>query len=533
MPGVTPLPRETSSQWRLWAAILAAAGLLYFWGLSDRGLLEWDAAYYLGVARTARVGLDWLAERILFGVSADLLRERLLQEGVAVNATAKHGFVLLLVAGSYFFGLGERLSLFISAFFGLATIGVTGRVARILFNRWVGALAMALAALSFTQLHYSRSGLPVTAPTFFVCLGWLLVLTQRDFWAGLSIGFALTCHYNLFWVPPLFFLFLLRQRAEKGMTFAGGALLPPLFFEGGTRLVQWFVYQTPALVSAFQGREGKGRFFSYLEDLYFQTLGQGTSFTGREPFFYLNLMVQWEGILTAGALGVALLWFIRRSKKNFSMPQYSCWVLTVLPLIIWSSFSHPVARAIGVAVPAGAILLAAWSEALYQRIKVHLGKMAPPVGWGLLGAVVAAGCLHLAPLLAVRSGMPEAVTLMRQSGSVKHISSEFPLSRLYVGRLNALDTTLTFYGKDPTRVLSSLYDDGYRFVLMASGRFTSDPNLVKMLEGVRPIFRVPHAFRLSGYEYFNHNGTTREKVLSAPQQIEIYTISDILRGNRA
>ncbi len=46
------------------ALLLVAAGLRW-WGLGQRGLIEWDGAYYLGVVKTVLAGLEWFWNALL------------------------------------------------------------------------------------------------------------------------------------------------------------------------------------------------------------------------------------------------------------------------------------------------------------------------------------------------------------------------------------------------------------------------------------------------------------------------------------
>ena len=132
----------------------------------------------------------------------------------------------------------------------------------------------------------------------------------------------------------------------------------------------------------------------------------------------------------------------------------------------------------------------------------------------------------------MRSGMPAAMAFMRQRGSVRHLSSEFPLSRLYAGRANVLDTTVSFTGKDPRRVLASCYAEGYRFVLIAGGKLVTDPPLLALLKPVEPVFTAPHSFHLTSYEHFVARGEVLRSILSDPEQLQIYDIQQVL-GERA
>jgi hypothetical protein len=126
--------------------------------------------------------------------------------------------------------------------------------------------------------------------------------------------------------------------------------------------------------------------------------------------------------------------------------------------------------------------------------------------------------------------MPAAIAFMRAQGSVRHLSSEFPLSRLHAGRTQVLDTMHTFFGKDARSVLASLYrEDGYRFLLLSGARVRSDAGLVRLAEQARPVFRTPHSIRLTAYEYYDR--AAQRAALSMPEEIVVYEIREILAAN--
>ena len=554
---IAALPVEKShvSPHTLTIGVLLLAAVLRFWGLQTRGLLEWDGAYYLGVAKTMLAGIHWLSSRLLH-IGGDVsLASRLLQEGVAMNTNAKPGFILPVFLGVLVAGPSEMTILAISAFAGIATVYLTGRIASMLFGVRAALLAMLFLGLSFTHLSYSRSGLSVSVSTLFLCLGWFGYLRSlspsaaggssqalRLFWSGCAIGYAFTCHYNLFWIPLVFAGFFafevnghtpIRLIAGRFAMFCLGVIAPLVCFEALTRLAQWMIVRSSTLSAAAAGRWGTGHFMAYFEDLRFQTLGQGHSFSWHDPLFYFRLIAQWEGVGVLCALIVSLCWSLWRLRNHWTPGFISCLALAWIPIVIWSGFYYPVARTVGVAAPAMAILLAAMGDAVYGWGARRFGATARVVGVAFIFLITLCSWRHVQPIMQMRSGMPEAVQFMRTHGSVKHLSSEFPLSRLYVGRTNVLDTWVSFSGKNAREVLQACDRDGYRFILMSVGRFTSDPALVHLLEGVKPVFQTPHSFHLFSYEYFDvTEGVERQRRMrEAPEEIQIYNIRDVLNAH--
>lgn len=538
--------------WLAAIGILAVAAVLRFHGLAARGLVEWDGAYYVGVARTWGAGLQWLFERYVQNAAGSSLSERLLTDGVAVSPTAKHGLIAIMMFGAPLTGFTELLGTGVAAVAAVATIGMCGLVAATAFNRSVALLSMFLLTFSFTHLHYSRSGFPVSVSALCVTIAWFLYLRScaaDEPWplrrrmallAGLMTGLAVTVHYNLFWVPCLFYGLLAWQALRDAIGGSGrdvrhqggiagmfllGSLILPLAFELGTRLLQAFVGASPGLSTAVQGRFGDARLLTYFEEVYLHTVGQGNNFVAREPWFYLRLIGEWEGYGVLAALLASLVWTAVRCDVP-ALVRASCLGIAALPLLIWTLFSFPVARTIGVATPAWAIVSAASACRAYDHLVARNRRLARVCAACGLIVIAAAGTWRARPIWDVRSGMPAALAFMQEHGSVKHISTEFPLSRLLVGRANAIDATVSFQGKDTAQVLRTFETEDYRYLVASGGRFTSDKGLMAMLEDVDPVFRTHHSFRLQAYEYFDRE--VQRAILSSPEQLEVYEIRELL-----
>jgi hypothetical protein len=544
--------------------ILAVAAILRFWNLSERGLVEWDGAHYVGVAKTWGAGLTWLWDRYVLNEAVPSLSERLLTDGVASSTTAKEGFISVLLLGAPFVGFSELLGPAVAACAGVMTIWVCGQVGAAAFNPAVGLLAMFLLTFSFIHLHYSRSGFPMSVATLCLTAAWLLYLRSRNVaqpraWrhrkvlaCGAMTGMAFTVHYNLFWVPPVFVglfawelpqgwlrratsdqSYVVRDAVVKLGLFSIGLLLPLLIFEGGTSIIKSAVEGSSSLSTAVRGRYDDATFLTYFEALRYQIFGAAQEdvslLSAADPLFYVRLIGRWEGYVALVFLFVSLLWIALR--RDLPVPvRISCLAFGALPLAIWSAFSFPVARTIAAATPAWAVVIAASVDEAYRRLQPRIGAHVRLWTACLLVTVAAAGVWRARPIWDVRSGMGAAVEFMRQQGSIKHASTEFPLSRLVVGRQNAIDTTVTFSKSDAAQVLNSLYADGYRFVLASGPSIMADAHLRALLTQARPIFRTHHSTHLHAYEYFSRDA--QRAVLDAPEQIEVYAIRDVLDAVR-
>ncbi len=524
--------------------ILILAGVIRFWNLDQRALIEWDEAYYFGVVKTYRIGFDWFIKNLAYGATTDSLKTQLLEEGIAVNPTAKHGFILILFMFSFIFGVNELLPLIVSVIFGIATIYLTGLIASKIFNWKIGLLSMLLLTFSFFHVHYSRSGYPTSVVIFFVCLGWFFYLSsltcknekkynlkKKTLLSGLSVGYAFTAHYNTYWVFPLFLIFLLLETftnkittqriyflGKKNIIFLTGFIFPLLFFEVGTRILKIYV-ESYAVLTNMPG----SNFFVYSEDLFYQVLGRDTL----KPIsvFYFDLIVRWEGFLVLSLIIASLVWGIFLIKKNHSFLLMSSLAMIFIPLIILSK-SVVVARNIAVVLPATSILIATLIYYIYCKLKSFNSYISIITISLFLVLVFVGGLVHLQPVFSIQSGMPKAISFMQKNGSIKHISSEFYLSRLYAGRMNIFDPVFGFSEQNIRDQVKNLYLQGYKFILIAQTKHNINQRLLELLKDKKPIFTTPHSVRIFSEEYTDDK--IKKKVANLSDQIEVYSIEDLV-----
>ncbi len=532
--------------------ILVTAGFLRFWNLNERGLIEWDEAYYTGVVKTIKAGFDWTIGKITFADKHESLKDALLKEGVAANFGGKHGFILIAFLASIILGFKNHLLLIVSALAGTATVYLTGKIAEKIFTEHklqISLLSMLLLAVSSIHTYYSRSGFSTSLSVFFVYLGLFFYLNSIDYFlkndirhrknifvGGLSIGYSFTVHYNLYWVPIVFFMLLLTEIlikttnnklsawVKRPILFGCGAAIPLFLFELGSFVLKIFIYSSESLKNGLHG----GQFFTFVEEILF--LRQNKTFFNKFSLFYVDLIKNWEGALALIISILALIWITNKIIRNFSLKQTSLISFIIIPFILWSIFNYPIARNIVVSIPALAVLISGFGYELYTK----LFKKSTIMLTITLFIIIIGGILNNLQVLEMKSGMPKAIEFMQKQGSIKHVSSDFYTSRLFVGRENAVDTILPFSNTNAKKKLEELYAKGYKFILISGGnKFVSNPNLVRLLENANPIFSTPNPTHIILYDSFAHlDSETQKKILKEEEKVYVYLAEDIIKNTR-
>lgn len=523
--------------WFLVILVLVLAADVRFWHLQERRLIEWDESYYFGVAKTYRVGFDWFVEKLIYGETKQTLKDTLLDKGIAYSTTAKPGFIFFVFLFSFIFGTEPYLILLVSAISGLATVYLVGYISNKTFGKKESILSMLLLSLSFIHVYYSRSGNTVSVSSLFLFLGlffYFISLSENRlkyaFLSGLMIGYSFTAHYNLFWVPVAFFVIFLYESIikknlliKKYLFFYVGALIPIIFFEIYSKILYNFVAQNNSLIDSLRG----GSFFTYFEELLMQRRGFNLNFST----FYLELITNWEGTIILVLFLVSLIWFLFKQNKKTPIEQFSVVILSLLPFLIFSLFSYPVARNIGIIAPFASMIIAGFILNVFKLIEKINKNLSNNLFSLILIIITISGFWNIQPILDMKSGIPEAIKFMETQGSTKHLTTEFPTSRVYVGRKNAMETRYPFAEKNTEEVLKSFYSEGYKFILLGGNRFTFlDKNLSLMLQKSIPIFTTQNSFKLTAYESLSD--LIKESILSSPDTIEVYSIKNMIENNK-
>lgn len=510
--------------------ILVLAVGLRFYGLTERGLLQSDeGTSWLG-ARTQRVALDWVVGRIV-GATQMSLREALIENGGTNPTYAKPGHDVMTVLVSILIGMHDYTTLVVSATLGGLTVLLVYLIVRRIHDDATGLIAAAVLATLNYHLVFSRSGFSHATAIFFEMLGFLLYLRSRaqegraNLWlclAGLSIGYAFTCHYDQFYVPLVYGVFELvnccrskkRSAAIKRLLLLGSSMLAPLLmFEliyGSAKMIVYAMGMGDVLAQT-----NFGRFMTYFE----QVLNQVSSVAVRESvtrdlLFYPKLLVYFDGylvpVLALCGLGITL-----RGLRKGPLGDRVATSLFTVGLLFWTLGSNlQFGRSFLLMTP----LLALFSA----RGITWLTKRKQALLVGLVIVVMAYGIVHAIPTLRVRSGYREAIAYMKTHRGVQHISSMPTVSRVYADSWSDVQFSLTV---SPAQA-RELYRDGYSYLLWDPSGYTwLGDELVTRANAHSPVFEIEHTTDAFLYETGEN---WRSYIQSQPKVLRVYELEPLL-----
>lgn len=160
-----------------------------------------------------------------------------------------------MVAGMLIFGensFGWRIP---GAILGLGVVFLVYLLSKTIFkDEGIGLLSAAVFSLDGLSLVMSRIGMNDSYLLFFVLLTIYLFLKQRDFWAALSFGLAISSKWSAIWVIPILAIIFLHRHPFKESplklvkTIICFSVLPfaiyllsylPMFLTGHTLAIWW------------------------------------------------------------------------------------------------------------------------------------------------------------------------------------------------------------------------------------------------------------------------------------------------------
>jgi 4-amino-4-deoxy-L-arabinose transferase-like glycosyltransferase len=526
------LLREVKANHIALVLILALAVGLRFYKLTDRGLLQSDeGTSWLG-ARTQRAALDWVVGRIV-GTTQMSLGEALIENGGTNPTYAKPGHDVMTVLASILIGMHDYTTLVVSAMLGGLTVLLVYLIVRRIHDNATGLIAAAVLATLNYHLVFSRSGFSHATAIFFEMLGLLLYLRSRaqeeraNLWlclAGLSIGYAFTCHYDQFYVPLVYGVFELaawyrsknRSAAVKRLLLLSSSMLVPLFmFEfiyGSAKMIVYAIGMGDILAQT-----NFGRFMTYFEQVLNQvgSVAVGESAT-RDLLFYPKLLVYFDGYL-APALSLCGLAIALRGLRKGPLGDRIAVSLFTVGLLFWTLGSNlQFGRSFLLITPLLALFAARGITWLTRRKQALLV--------GLVIVVVAYGIDHAIPTLRVRSGYREAIAYMEAHQGVRHISTMPTVSRVYTDSWRDVQFSLTV----SLAQAHELYRDGYSYLLWDPSGYTwLGDELVTRASAQSPVFEVEHSTDAFLYET---GGDWRSYVQSQPRVLRVYELGP-LSGN--
>ncbi len=432
------------------AAILVAAILLRFYGITQAGIFSVDEGRYL---------LDAQSKQIELGVYADLARGKLaevrggepflLEQFVpeARDALARRAPFLPKVLFSYLAALVMGIVGFkiwaasvVEAAFGVLTVGAVYLLARRLRNPRTALIAAGMLALSCYHVYFSRNAYPQCTSGFFLVLAVLLHLhwsaahdprgTYRHLVAsGLCAGLAFLANFQAGGALPLLVVIHIGVSLRDGSAgvrirrLAGGGACLLLGFAAALIAAEATTYP---LILLFRSQD-----IAYAHHTFFELLlprltmhthipanGQGVALF---PYFvYL-----FEGPIALGAmllLAVAGAWAAigargRREAEDTASGRTAWLYLTPALLVPWLIFSFKTlqaARTFTYLYPFLAIALAISADALWQ-VPAPRRRAARVVTAALLALAAASALRHDAEVLQTRSAYPRAMDFIAQT----------------------------------------------------------------------------------------------------------------------
>jgi 4-amino-4-deoxy-L-arabinose transferase-like glycosyltransferase len=441
------------------ALIVLAAAVLRFADLPSRGLIYWDEGKFL----LEGVRLE-TALRILAGAHSSL------PAGKAIG-TAKPTHALLIALSFALFGVHDYSALFLSAFAGVVAIVLTYRIAGLLFDPTVGAVAALVLAVSEYDVIYSRSALSESDANALLLLGVLLWLYERCRFtsgrrhvvllatAGMVFGLAFTTNYRiLVYVAVIVGFDLLLGFRRRGLS--------PTVVRAG----QWIagcavapcVWQVIDAIARSRGTvlfrsEITHQATSYFGEVLYQIHGGKQAEVVFGPLPYLQWYVAYQGwILTMLlVLGLALAMRVR------SFAWLAVFFPVVVPylLYIWAPVIVP--RNLAAAVPFTAVLIAAALVWVVRRLAT--GHLLVPVLLVVVLVLGVDGAVSSWRLSAERSGITLAARYVMSHGDGSVLTtSEIPA--FYLRGSNGRCHTAPL--PHSLARLSADVGAGYRFAIM-------------------------------------------------------------------
>ena len=452
----------------------------------------------------------------------------------------KPGHTLLILLGLLVFGLHDYASFAVSAILGTLTVFLLYRLTSRMFRPEVALLAGLILAVSPFHVGYSRSGLAQANSVFFVVLGlylWYLAYQEdagcrrRLLLAGCAIGFAFTCHFNLFIMPPILIAFQaitsqeqpMLERAKRLSLLCGGMALPLLMFELPARALRAFDVLPQGQLTYFEQYFYRGTLASRLH----------LSFEGASAF--LEKIFLSEGALILAAVSIAIVLTIMRL-RSVGFESKLVLSLFLIPALPWSTLSVglvPYFRTFPVTSLALSILAALSFFVLSSLLK--LLPRVRPIAYPLVFLIVLCnGLYHVKNLLPLRSTYHEATATWldyvdRQGGRISFFpGSVWPIWYFYLS---------TRYDELPARMKQHVqFYPGLKDAIPPQGDFEAidikryfrcliaeKPHLLAYFDRVRethhPIVRVHNPVSEMPFAYFESGGQEIKGILNDLSQI--------------
>ncbi len=516
------------------AGLILFGALLRFYNIKERGIFWADEAFFLNASKTVYAAINFIFSN-LFGNATLPFGEYIIANGGGYVTGAKPGFLLFETLAFLIFGVHDYAGIIVSALSGIASILLVFIIGRKLFGVKTALVAAALLTFSSYHIIYSRSGLSVSLAAFFILLGIYFYLRSDKssskesrfiniyiFLAGLSIGYAYSCHYSLFWaIFMILFIELIFPAADSpGLAVKIKRLL--LLSIGITiPLLAWQLITVSARFFISPLRRGF-ELPTYFEQIkiYFLANG-GAKFSLQGIDYYIKVMMQNDGLLVLFFFAIGSIFLLSRYKKNIGYVVLL--FFSFVPLVMYSLYqTNKTPHGIFIALPFLILISARGIIYICDKVSGKENALWAGVSSVIVLAIIYNNFVNLKTPLASRSTYLKALGYINEQGDYKHFSSTPSVSVFYAGNISVYPAERLDLAK--ARQLHN--EHKYRYLILDWDRFiTSRQNELiaeVMKRKIRPVFRAP-------YIHFNmlYFGDMEAEKISASHSIDVYDLNEI------
>ncbi len=296
----------------------------------------------------------------------------------------------------------------------------------------------------------------------------------------------------------------------------------PLMIQGISMILK-HIADTYTVPAAYQSSK---LIWTYFGELAEQLKGGNQNISSDSPLFYLSCILYYNGPIYITLLFAALLSLVYRIIKE---PRKSLADILIagsicIPFICYGLIQFKAGRTIAIIEPAAAIALAVM---LRRLIRINTGI--------LLCIGIAVFLPRLATLnhvLHYRSGYPQAMRFMAEHEGIKHLSTQYTISKFYGGRNNTRDVTHSLEnteGKEDLSILPVFYErDGFRYLLIDQARYIgiTTPAIAEIADTVPCVFTTPHSTEAMLFDGVDKR--YRDTVMRSPAVLSVYRLKDII-----
>lgn len=439
-------------RWSIFVIVILAAGFLRFYNIQNRGLIRHDEGYYSNSAKTPYYVLKWFSKDKNLHEKTNL--KDYLQSYGCSNPKDKPGHILLLSVGFLIFGMKEVSPLLISAILGISSVFWIYLFGRKRLGFTWSIFSMAILAVSYLHIYYSRSALYISS-VFFSFLALHLYIWSIETkplnqlkWmglVGLVIAFCVSIDQKIIFFAACLVLtdvYTILVRGKKSfllflkrlMAYSGLFLIFTLFVDAIFKIL----YRHYGLSSEYPA------YINYFFRSKVYAISDSYTWDFSDFLFYPKIIFSVEGIIFFVSVSFGMALFIRALRTEKQPLYVFCVLLWLLTLGFWTfrSGGHPSIKVILALLPTGAIMAGFAIKQLYEFLcrKIESPVLQRLILVLVLCCILTSGMVNAIPLLKLRNVYGIAVSnialRLKQSGG--HVltfaqGSFSPLARFYFG----------------------------------------------------------------------------------------------------